>query len=155
MLTASRNGRTVNAMMLPDPVDRCLGVVQCALPGCEAYLPLIVKRYDSDTAAEQIEWFLNHHECRGHAAAAEAEGATSQRERAASIARIRRLVAEGPPRENLRARQLAELVPPLLQVADELALMVEGAAGALDSRAPRLAKALRKGVALVWPGGIK
>lgn len=62
MLTASKNGRTIHAMMMEKPVDECLGVVQCALPGCEAYLPLVVG--DDDSADEQVAWFLEHHECR-------------------------------------------------------------------------------------------
>jgi len=64
MLTASRNGRKIRAMVLNAPVDRCLGVVQCALEDCQAYLPLVV---DEDSATEQVEWFLTHHECRATA----------------------------------------------------------------------------------------
>lgn len=63
MLTAKKNGRSIRAMMMAEPVDRCLGVVQCALPGCEGYMPLI-DDVSGETAAEQVEWFLEHHECR-------------------------------------------------------------------------------------------
>jgi hypothetical protein len=61
MLTVSKGGRKIRAMVLNEPVDRCLGVVQCALEGCQAYLPL---RVDEDSAKEQVAWFLEHHECR-------------------------------------------------------------------------------------------
>jgi hypothetical protein len=61
MLTVSKGGRKIRAMILNKPVDQCLGVVQCALEGCQAYLPLVV---DDDSAREQVEWFLEHHECR-------------------------------------------------------------------------------------------
>lgn len=64
MLVVSKSGRKIRAMVLNAPVDRCLGVVQCALPGCEAYLPLTVELGNSDSAKEQVAWFLEHHECR-------------------------------------------------------------------------------------------
>jgi hypothetical protein len=64
MLIARKNGRKIRAMVMNVPVDQCLGVVQCALPGCEAYLPLVV---DTDSAKEQVAWFLDHHECRAPA----------------------------------------------------------------------------------------
>ncbi len=61
MLTAKRNGRKIHAMMMKEPVDKCLGVVQCGLPGCEAYMPLIVDAY---SPGDQCDWFLDNHECR-------------------------------------------------------------------------------------------
>ena len=71
MLTASKNGRKIRAMVLKAPVDRCLGVVQCALPGCEAHMAIVEQgaRRDSgnvedETPTEQVAWFLEHHECR-------------------------------------------------------------------------------------------
>jgi hypothetical protein len=63
MLVARKNGRAVRAMVMTEPRDQCLGVVQCALDGCEAYMPLQV---DQDTVSTQIDWFLKNHEC--HAA---------------------------------------------------------------------------------------
>jgi hypothetical protein len=64
MLTASKNGRKIRALVLNAPVDQCLGVVQCALPGCQAYLALTVELGSADSIKEQIAWFLEHHECR-------------------------------------------------------------------------------------------
>jgi hypothetical protein len=61
MLTAKRGRRKIRAMVLKEPVDQCLGVVQCALPGCEAHMPIIV---DADSAGDQVDWFLDNHECR-------------------------------------------------------------------------------------------
>lgn len=66
MLTASKGGRKVHAMVMAEPSDQCLGVVQCALEGCEAYMPIQV---DQDTASTQIDWFLKNHECRAPAQA--------------------------------------------------------------------------------------
>lgn len=60
MLVVRKNGREVRAMVMAEPSDQCLGVVQCALDGCEAYMPIQV---DQDTASTQIDWFLKHHEC--------------------------------------------------------------------------------------------
>lgn len=71
MLTASKNGRKIRAMMMEAPVDRCLGVIQCALPGCEAFMAIVAigTRRDSGNVedalpAKQVAWFLEHHECR-------------------------------------------------------------------------------------------
>lgn len=61
MLTAKRNRRKIRALIMKEPVDRCLGVVQCGLPGCEAYAPIIVGK---DSAGDQCDRFLDHHECR-------------------------------------------------------------------------------------------
>jgi hypothetical protein len=61
VLIASKNGRKIRAMVMKEPVDRCFGVVQCALDGCEAHMPLIV---DADSPSQQVDWFLEHHECR-------------------------------------------------------------------------------------------
>jgi hypothetical protein len=61
MLVARKNRRAVRAMVMTEPSDQCLGVVQCALDGCEAYMPLQV---DQDTVSTQIDWFLENHECR-------------------------------------------------------------------------------------------
>ena len=61
MLTASKNGRVIQAMTMSHPVDQCLGVVQCALASCEACMPIVA---DEGTASEQVQWFLEHHECR-------------------------------------------------------------------------------------------
>ena len=74
MLTASKNGRKIRAMVLNAPVDRCLGVVQCALNGCQGYMAIVEPgtRRDSGnvedtTPKEQVAWFLEHHECRAPA----------------------------------------------------------------------------------------
>jgi hypothetical protein len=71
MLTASKNGRKIAAMVMKDPVDRCLGVVQCALDGCEAHMAIveigaqrISGNVEDQTPKEQVAWFLEHHECR-------------------------------------------------------------------------------------------
>ena len=71
MLTASKNGRKIRAMILNEPVDRCRGVIQCALDGCQAYMAIVEAgtRRDSGNVEdmppkEQVAWFLEHHECR-------------------------------------------------------------------------------------------
>ena len=71
MLTASKNGRKIRAMMLNEPADRCRGVVQCALEGCQAYRAIVEPGTQRDsgnvedaTPKEQVAWFLEHHECR-------------------------------------------------------------------------------------------
>lgn len=71
MLTAKKGGRHIRAMVMNAPADRCLGVVQCALDGCQAYMAVVEKgarRANGDvedgTSTEQVEWFLEHHECR-------------------------------------------------------------------------------------------
>jgi hypothetical protein len=77
MLVASKNGRTIRAMLLSEPTDRCRGVVQCALEGCEAHMAIVEQgalRDDGDvedgTPQEQVAWFLEHHECRASRAQA-------------------------------------------------------------------------------------
>ncbi|HSX23109.1 MAG TPA: hypothetical protein VLE97_10070 [Gaiellaceae bacterium] len=71
MLTARKGGRKIRAMVMKDPVDRCFGVVQCALDGCEAHMAIVEQgtRRDSgnvedETPKAQVAWFLEHHECR-------------------------------------------------------------------------------------------
>lgn len=74
MLTASKNGRKIRAMVLNEPADRCRGVVQCALEGCQAYMALVETGTQRDSGnvedmlpKEQVAWFLEHHECRAPA----------------------------------------------------------------------------------------
>lgn len=71
MLTASKGGRKIRAMVMKEPVDRCLGVVQCALDGCEAHMAIVEPgtqrnsaNVEDQTPKEQVAWFLEHHECR-------------------------------------------------------------------------------------------
>lgn len=71
MLTAKKDGREIRAMVMNAPVDRCRGVVQCGLPGCEAYMAIVEPgtRRDSGNVEDmspkdQVTWFLEHHECR-------------------------------------------------------------------------------------------
>lgn len=71
MLTVKKSGRKIHAMVMHAPTDRCRGVVQCALEGCQAYMAIVepgTKRdsgnVEDQTAKEQIAWFLEHHECR-------------------------------------------------------------------------------------------
>lgn len=71
MLTASRGGRKIHAMVMNEPADRCRGVVQCALDGCQAYMAIVEPGTKRDSGnieraapKEQIAWFLEHHECR-------------------------------------------------------------------------------------------
>jgi hypothetical protein len=53
MLKAERNRRKIYAMVLKEPVDRCLGVVQCGLPGCKASAPIIA---GEKSAGDQCDW---------------------------------------------------------------------------------------------------
>jgi len=71
MLTASKSGRKIRAMVMKEPVDRCLGVVQCALDGCEAHMAIVETgtqrnsgNIEDQAPKEQIAWFLEHHACR-------------------------------------------------------------------------------------------
>jgi hypothetical protein len=71
MLTASKNGRKIHAMMLNESADRCRGVVQCALDGCQAFMAIVepgTRRnsgiVEDMTIKDQVAWFLDHHECR-------------------------------------------------------------------------------------------
>lgn len=60
MLTAKRNRRKIRALVLKEPVDRCLGVVACAMPGCEAQAPIVA---GTVSAGDQCDRFLDTHEC--------------------------------------------------------------------------------------------
>lgn len=71
MLITSKIGRKIRAMVMDAPVDQCLGVVQCALPGCEAYMAIVEPGTLRDsgsvevvTPTKQVEEFLEQHECR-------------------------------------------------------------------------------------------
>jgi hypothetical protein len=71
MLTVSKRGRKIRTMIMSAPADRCLGVVQCALPGCEAYMAIVETgtlrdsgNVEDTTPKEQVAWFLDDHECR-------------------------------------------------------------------------------------------
>lgn len=71
MLEASKNGRKIRAMIMRESADRCFGVVQCALPGCEAYMAIVEPGTQRDSgnveaasSKAQVAWFLEHHECR-------------------------------------------------------------------------------------------
>lgn len=71
MLIANKNGRKIRAMTMEAPVDQCRGIVQCALPGCEAYKALVEPGALRDsggvedaTLTRQVAEFLEHHECR-------------------------------------------------------------------------------------------
>jgi hypothetical protein len=66
MLTARNNDREVRALVMREPVDNCLGVVQCARPSCTAHMALV--NDGARLAVEQIEWFLMHHACTGESA---------------------------------------------------------------------------------------
>jgi hypothetical protein len=74
MLTAKKGGREIRAMVMKEPADRCLGVVQCALPGCEGYMAIVEPgtqrvsgNVEDETPTKQVAWFLEHHECRSPA----------------------------------------------------------------------------------------
>ena len=71
MLTVKKGNRKIHAMVMNSPTDRCRGVVQCALPGCEGYMAIVepgTKRdsgnIEDQTPKAQIAWFLEHHACR-------------------------------------------------------------------------------------------
>lgn len=71
MLTVKKDGREVRMMVMKEPADRCLGVVQCALPGCEGYMAIVEPgtqrlsgNVEDDSPTKQVAWFLEHHECR-------------------------------------------------------------------------------------------
>lgn len=70
MLIANKNGRKIRAMTMDEPVDQCRGVVQCGLPGCEAYMAIVEPgtrrasgNVEDGTPTEQVAWFLEWHEC--------------------------------------------------------------------------------------------
>lgn len=72
MITVTnKNGRKIRAMTMDESVDRCLGVVQCGLQGCEAYMAIVEPgtrrasgNVEPGTPTEQVAWFLEWHECR-------------------------------------------------------------------------------------------
>ena len=70
MLIASKNGRKIRALVMNAPVDQCRGVIQCALPGCEAYMAIVEPGTQRDsgnvedaTLTRQVEEFLEQHKC--------------------------------------------------------------------------------------------
>lgn len=63
MIAASKNGRSVLAMVLNDPHGEVIGIVQCNLAGCEAHKLLLAA---DGKASQQIELFLETHECDIH-----------------------------------------------------------------------------------------
>ena len=72
MLTWTKDGRKICAMTMNASVDRCRGVVQCALEGCQMHMALVEPgtiRASGNTedmsTTEQIAWFLHHHDCHG------------------------------------------------------------------------------------------
>jgi hypothetical protein len=76
MLDVSKGDRRIRAMVLNEVADRCRGVVQCALDGCQSYMALVefgTQRSSGNiedmTPNEQVAWFLEHHACRGTASA--------------------------------------------------------------------------------------
>lgn len=72
MLSVTKGDRKIRAMMLNESVDRCRGVVQCALEGCQTYMAIVEPgtqrasgNIEDMTPNEQVAWFLQHHDCRG------------------------------------------------------------------------------------------
>jgi hypothetical protein len=76
MLSVTKGDRKIRAMMLNESVDRCRGVVQCALEGCQTYMAIVepgTQRASGnieDMTPNEHAWFLQHHECRGLGGAA-------------------------------------------------------------------------------------
>jgi hypothetical protein len=71
LIATGKSGRKIRAMIMNEPSDRCRGVVQCGLPGCEAYMAIVEPGTQRDsgnveegTPQEQVAWFLDHHACR-------------------------------------------------------------------------------------------
>jgi hypothetical protein len=62
MLTVKKHGRKVYAMTMTSPVNDVYGVVQCAIDGCQAYMPLMAGHGESPPA-EQIHEFMMGHDC--------------------------------------------------------------------------------------------
>ena len=60
MLTVSKGGRRVAAMVLNSAVNGVRGIVQCLVPGCETHIVLLDD--DGDPAAF-IDEFLTTHAC--------------------------------------------------------------------------------------------
>jgi hypothetical protein len=76
MLDVSKGDRRIRAMVLNEAADRCRGVVQCALDGCQSYMALVEPgtqrssgNIEDMTPNEQVAWFLEHHACHGTASA--------------------------------------------------------------------------------------
>lgn len=63
MIVAEKDNHKIYVMTMAEPVDQCRGVVQCALEGCQAHMPLIDPQVDGGSVSERVEWFLEHHEC--------------------------------------------------------------------------------------------
>lgn len=70
MLIVNKDGRKIRAMIMDTSVDRCRGIVQCGLPGCEAHMALVEPgtprasgNLEEATPSEQVTWFLEHHAC--------------------------------------------------------------------------------------------
>lgn len=61
MMRVTRGDRVVHAMAMNEAYDRCLGVVQCGLQGCEGYMALVEGK---GKPSAQVAWFLKNHECR-------------------------------------------------------------------------------------------
>lgn len=62
MMDVSKNGRRVLAMVMNEPVNDVYGVVQCAIDGCHAYMPIMAGPGE-DMPSDQIADFLDHHDC--------------------------------------------------------------------------------------------
>lgn len=60
MLTVTKKGRHVAAMVLSSPVNDVRGIVQCLVPGCEAHVVLM---HDDGDPAAFIDDFLLTHDC--------------------------------------------------------------------------------------------
>lgn len=64
MMIVEKNGRSVAAMSTGEPaVNGVIGIVQCNLAGCEAYLVMLE---DDGDGGEQILKFLETHDCDVH-----------------------------------------------------------------------------------------
>ena len=62
MFTFEKDGRAVTAMIMDEPVNGVLGVVQCSIQGCEAYVHVSSDpRWSSP--GEQVESFALEHDC--------------------------------------------------------------------------------------------
>lgn len=62
MLDIKKNGRHVLAMIMNEPVNSVLGVVQCAIDGCQAHMA-IMTGLDEEPPTEQVQIFLETHDC--------------------------------------------------------------------------------------------
>lgn len=62
MFTFEKDGRAVTAMIMDEPVNGVLGIVQCSIPGCEAYTHVSSDpRWSSP--GDQVEGFALDHDC--------------------------------------------------------------------------------------------